>query len=226
MPKYFLREDVNLTDTPKDVRFPLNMGRYVPKDPDNPNYFKSMPDNKSISLIGFINEKVAEGEISTGPQTFLDLTDTPSDYTGATLQAVRVNAAGDGLEFFTISGGTTISTYDAGNGVTITGTSGVSTTKASGEITITIPEDGFITNATIEVDPGDATYSSALLVSGGALKVVIDNSANSNSLQIHKTPVFMARTSAGAVTDTNPLQFNAAINNDSQIDEYSTGRVG
>lgn len=42
---------------------------------------------------------------STGTTTFVGLTDVPSAYTGASLKAVRVNAAETALEFFTLSGG-------------------------------------------------------------------------------------------------------------------------
>lgn len=41
-----------------------------------------------------------------GSSTFLDLTDTPSSYSGQTLKGVRVNAGETGLEFFTLSGDT------------------------------------------------------------------------------------------------------------------------
>ena len=40
-----------------------------------------------------------------GATTFTGLSDTPGAYTGASLQAVRVNAGETGLEFYTPSGG-------------------------------------------------------------------------------------------------------------------------
>lgn len=42
---------------------------------------------------------------SPGASAFIDLTDVPSSYVGASLQTVRVNAGETGLEFATVDGG-------------------------------------------------------------------------------------------------------------------------
>ena len=48
-----------------------------------------------------VNKKCGVG--AGGAKTFLDLTDSPSSYSGQSLKAVRVNTAETGLEFFTVS---------------------------------------------------------------------------------------------------------------------------
>lgn len=63
MSKYFLRTDINETTTPKDILFPLAMGRATPKDELYPNYFRS-PDSRSISLLQFINSSLENGSIT------------------------------------------------------------------------------------------------------------------------------------------------------------------
>lgn len=51
-----------------------------------------------------------------GASTFLQLTDTPSSYSGQALKIVRVNAGETGLEFSTVAGGSgTVTTFSSGN---------------------------------------------------------------------------------------------------------------
>lgn len=61
----------------------------------------------AVNSGGTAYELVAQ---TGGVTTFLGLSDTPSAYTGAALQGVRVNAAGNALEFATIA--TSSGTYD------------------------------------------------------------------------------------------------------------------
>jgi hypothetical protein len=64
------------------------------------------------TLTNFVNDLETNG--GGGAEEFLDLTDTPSDYTGASGQVVVVNNTEDGLEFAAASGlgDMLIATYD------------------------------------------------------------------------------------------------------------------
>ena len=63
-------------------------------------------------VYNFIREAIADGTISVGGGSFLELSDTPASYTGDALKVVRVNAAEDGLEFNTLAGGGNAQTAD------------------------------------------------------------------------------------------------------------------
>lgn len=59
-------------------------------------------------------ERTKLEEITSGASTFVELTDTPANYTGANGKYVKVNTSGDALEFITLSGGGDMATgtYD------------------------------------------------------------------------------------------------------------------
>lgn len=120
------------------------------------------------------------------------------------------------------SGSSGLSTYDVGNQVTVTGSAGITTTKSGGEIDIILPENGILVHGYAYIRPGDATYSNGIV--SDAVKLTIDNSANG---LVHSIlPRFMALTGGLPVSPGNPLQFNTAINNDMQIDEFGTDTIG
>ncbi len=67
-------------------------------------FLKSLRDVDLSGLTKNADGKYVLGGGGSGSSNFLDLTDTPSSYTGQTGKFVRVNAGEDGLEFATISG--------------------------------------------------------------------------------------------------------------------------
>lgn len=118
-------------------------------------------------------------------------------------------------------GGSSFSEYELLSGdVTVVGSSGITAAFASGEWTITVPLNGVILGYSIDVEASDATYSNGTI--SDAVKITVDNTANGTTLR-GASPVFMARTAAGAITSGNPLQYNTAINTSSQIDEFTAG---
>ena len=66
------------------------------------------------AVYRFIKDAIADGTIGSGggATTFLALTDTPASYAGEELKVVRVNAAGDALEFNAPSSGGNAQTAD------------------------------------------------------------------------------------------------------------------
>jgi len=88
--------------------------------------------------------------------TFVDLTDTPANYTGAALQAVRVNAAGTALEFFTAAGTGTVTSVNIGSAGGLSFTGGPITT--SGTFTPVI--DAAALRTTLNVADGATANSS------------------------------------------------------------------
>lgn len=88
-----------------------NLKSLLPKNPpmygggSGASFIKSMRDVNLTGLTKDSEGKYLLGSGSGGSSTFLDLTDTPSAYTGEALKVVRVNAGETALEFVTLAGG-------------------------------------------------------------------------------------------------------------------------
>lgn len=106
--KDFTPEIVDLRNTVASI----GTKNYVPAGVEifhNGQNFGRIP---SINFIGgTLNASASRVDVSlgssggAGASSFLDLTDTPSSYTGEALKVVRVNAGETGLEFTTLTGG-------------------------------------------------------------------------------------------------------------------------
>jgi len=82
--------------------------------------FKGLTAGSGISLSSDANAVTITSTVIPGASTFLELTDSPSSYSGQGLQGVRVNAGETALEFFTVPAGgeaNTASNLGAGEGL-------------------------------------------------------------------------------------------------------------
>ncbi|MEM9992402.1 MAG: hypothetical protein AAF738_11610, partial [Bacteroidota bacterium] len=137
--------------------------------------------------------------------------------------AVTVNVPGG-------SGGSAMSTYDAGNGVTVHGTAGITaSTVSSGVQTITIPSGGTLVYGQSEQAVASATYSLGGLSS--AFRLVIDDSANT-TLPIKRTgwlSTYDGNTAVSAnaamETGTNPTLQNRSHQHAGGISDIVTGNL-
>jgi hypothetical protein len=140
------------------------------------------PTNGEVLKYNSTTNVWENGTASGGASAFTDLTDTPANYTGSSLKAVRVNVGETGLEFYTPSSGTgTVTSVDmsvptglaiSGNPVTTSGT--LALALDTGYV---IPQqttlDGFVpyTGATGDVDLGLFDLSATNLTATGDLSV-------------------------------------------------------
>jgi hypothetical protein len=122
-------------------------------------------------------------EASITSLEFVDLTDTPSDYSGAALQVVRVNAGGTGLEFFP-GGATTF--------VALTDTPADYTSQSLNLYRVNVGETGVesVTPDYALISAGDAATD----ITGAELETLTDGS-NADALHVHS-----AGSSASEVT--------------------------
>jgi hypothetical protein len=103
---------------------------------------------------------------STGSSTFLDLTDTPSDYTGQAGKVAAVNTAEDALEFIEVEGIGTVTSVavsgsdgievDSGSPITAAGTIALGVNKAAMLAHLNV-EDGAEVNNISDVNATDLT---------------------------------------------------------------------
>jgi hypothetical protein len=140
------------------------------------------PTNGEVLKYNSTTNVWENGTASGGASAFTDLTDTPANYTGSSLKAVRVNVGETGLEFYTPSSGTgTVTSVDmsvptglaiSGNPVTTSGT--LALALDTGYV---IPQqttlDGFVpySGATGDVDLGLFDLQATDLSAGGTLSV-------------------------------------------------------
>lgn len=68
-------------------------------------YMPTEPSNGQALVWDSTMRRWKAGDATGGALTFLELTDTPSSYTGEALKVLRVNAGETGLEFITLAGG-------------------------------------------------------------------------------------------------------------------------
>lgn len=164
-----------------------------------------------------LQNKVVTGIGFTGTDT-KTLTVTFADATTLTANFSDISGGG---------GGGSTSTYNLlSDAVKVTGSAGITATLASGVYTIIVPASGVLTNFEVNVEVGDATYTNGLV--SNSVKVKIDNSANNaagngTDAGLTFSPVFLARTAAGAINAGNPLQWSVAINTAIQCDEWAAG---
>ncbi len=166
--------------------------------------------------VSALQDKVVTGIAFTGTDT-KTLTVTFADATTITANFNDISGGG---------GGST-STYNLlSDAVKVTGSAGITAALASGVYTITVPASGVLTHFEVNVEVGDATYANGLV--SNSVKVKIDNSANNaagngNDAGLTFSPVFLARTAAGAINAGNPLQWSVPINTAIQSDDWSAG---
>lgn len=97
----------------------------------------------------------------------------------------------------------------------------ITATLTSGVLEITIPAGGSLKCGQFEFETGDALYTNSL-VSGG-IKLRIVNTANNAPLALQ--PYVMSKSSSGAISASNPLQYNTSINLAIVSDEYSSSGI-
>ena len=158
--------------------------------------------------------RIALGNIMTGgANTFADLTDTPDEITVAdALQLVRVNAAGDALEFVTpTSGSVAVSDFSSiDNTVVITDNSGVIDLEArpAWEGNANIAPAG-----TTTVSGTNTVQVERLTLAADTGLVLVDNGAGAYTIQLAGT----TPPPAGAPTATQPPPTSVFVASPPQI---------
>lgn len=119
-------------------------------------------------------------------------------------------------------GGLSESSYTPISMLTVWGTPGITAAFSSGTLQINIPANAVLRTGVIDLAVADAIYNNGIVTQG--FRILVNNVANNKIFAIQ--PVLFARTSAGAVTSANLLQYNTAINLAALVDKFDTGEFG
>jgi hypothetical protein len=131
------------------------------------------------------------------------------------MKKMLASAAGGG------GGGNEVS-YNPVPMLTVWGSPGITAAFASGTLTISIPANAVLRSGLIDLAVADATYNNGVVSQG--FRILVNNFANNKIFAIQ--PVLLARTAAGAVTPSNPLSYNTAVNLAASVDKFDTAEFG
>lgn len=170
-------------------------------------------DAQTLSLLGS-DLTISNGNtvdlsaLASGSADFLALTDTPSDYSGSALYSLRVNAAGDGVEFFDL--GSTYFTQD-GNSFGATAILGTNDTQelkfeTDGTTQVTIDTSG-------NVGIGTETPGEKLDVDGN-IQLSGDLLTNTTNTEDQGYSATYSNSFASAVADEFPMDIDLDDTND------------
>ena len=156
--------------------------------------------------------------LPTGVTTFAALTDVPASYTGQSGKAVRVKTTEDGLEYFTLSGGTgTVTT------VSVTTANGVSGTVANASttpaITLTL---GSITPTSVNGVTLSGSSTPTLAVTG---TTTVSGSNTGDNVEVTSQTVGFTITK-GATPKTLTVASDASISGSNTGDQTLAGLGG
>jgi len=180
-------------------------------------------------VYNFIREAIADGTISvSGASSFLALSDTPASYTGEELKVVRVNAAGDALEFNAPSSGGNAQTADPLSqfaATTLTQLNGVISDATLGDAS------DFATAAQGALaDSAQQPPSEGAFVNGDKTKLNTYSEANQTANNAKISFDSTASTKVGHITVTqavnlDTMESNIATNNAKVTNATHTGEV-
>ena len=193
-------------------------------DPEDFTVATTLAELSLMSRRAAVNKKILGENL---PALIATQTAVLGTFTGTTIpDNVSIKAGLQALET-AVEGvisntGTTI-TYQSfvSSRLKIEATAGVTAAFASGVVTITIPLNGVFKSGSFDFTTSDATYANSLITAG--IKVRFVNTTN--SVAIASAPYVMSRSSSGAVSASNPLQYNTSINLAIVSDEYDASGI-